>query len=106
MVATSANPAFLSVRFPKMAASAKGTLPSYGQTKVERQQTEWTGRRVCQCQQVRISLILPLVPKRVRHHGHGQLSAGLLPSRFPGRPAAGSPKLSSEEIGADFRGEQ
>jgi hypothetical protein len=64
--------------------------PSEG-LRAERQQTEWTGHWLCICQQSGISLNPPPAAKRVRHHGHSQLSAGLLPFRFPGRPAAGCP---------------
>lgn len=74
--------------------AAKGTQePSEG-LRAERQQTEWTGHWLCICQQSGISLNPPPAAKRVRHHGHSQLSAGLLPFRFPGRPAAGCPLLS------------
>ena len=68
--------------------------PSEG-LRAERQQTEWTGHWLCICQQSGISQTPPPAAKRVRHHGHSQLSAGLLPFRFPGRPAAGCPKLPS-----------
>ncbi|MBP6637477.1 MAG: hypothetical protein KA179_07330, partial [Sulfuritalea sp.] len=47
-------------------------------------------------QQSGISLNPPPAAKRVRHHGHSQLSAGLLPFGFPGRPAAGCPNPSVE----------
>ncbi len=83
---------FLNDRFPNRAKSAKGTQePSEG-LRAERQQTEWTGHWLCICQQSGISLNPPPAAKRVRHHGHSQLSAGLLPFRFPGRPAAGCPQ--------------
>ena len=77
------------------ATTALGTQePSEG-LRAERQQTEWTGHWLCICQQSGISLNPPPAAKRVRHHGHSQLSAGLLPFRFPGRPAAGCPFRSS-----------
>lgn len=73
--------------------------PSEG-LRAERQQTEWTGHWLCICQQSGISLNPPPAAKRVRHHGHSQLSAGLLPFRFPGRPAAGCPKRKLQGFGS------
>ena len=72
-----------------------GTLLPRDKIKAERQQTGWTRRWLCVCQQAGISLNPPPAAKRIRHHGHSQLSAGLLPFRFPGRPAAGCPFLPS-----------
>ena len=82
------------LQFTEIPPSGLGTEePSEG-LRAERQQTEWTGHWLCICQQSGISLNPPPAAKRVRHHGHSQLSAGLLPFRFPGRPAAGCPMLT------------
>ena len=69
-----------------------GTQEPAGQSKVERQQTERTGRWLCICQQAGFYLNRPLRLNRVHHPGQSQLYAGLLPFKFSGCPAAGCPE--------------
>lgn len=69
-----------------------GTQEPAGQSKVERQQTERTGRWLCICQQAGFYLNRPLRLNRVHHPGQSQLYIGLLPFKFSGCPAAGCPK--------------
>jgi len=71
-----------------------GTQEPAGQSKVERQQTERTGRWLCICQQAGFYLNRPLRLNRVHHPGQSQLYIGLLPFKFSGCPAAGCPKRS------------
>jgi hypothetical protein len=69
-----------------------GTQEPAGQSKVERQQTERTGRWLCICQQAGFYLNRPLRLNRVHHPGQSQLYIGLLPFKFSGCPAAGCPE--------------
>jgi hypothetical protein len=71
--------------------TAQGTQEPAGQSKVERQQTERTGRWLCICQQAGFYLNRPLRLNRVHHPGQSQLYIGLLPFKFSGCPAAGCP---------------
>jgi len=73
--------------------TAMGRQEPPGQLESERQQTEWTGRRLCICQLAAIRLNLPLRMTKARHRRVGQLSAGLPPFGFRPRRAGPDPLL-------------
>jgi hypothetical protein len=69
-----------------------GTQEPSDHVEAERQQTEWTGRWLCICQQAGISLDLPLRTKKARHRRVGRLFAALPPFGFRYRRAGSDPE--------------